>query len=205
MRSVLISIKPKWCELIASGKKTIEVRKTKPKLETPFKCYIYCTNTKPYLVWGDVFRGDWETEFTHLSGYNRKEAEKIWDVFNGHVIGEFVCDSIEEIGFSPYNHGEYICKDQSFVEQSCVPFDEMFGYLGDGYGYGWHISNLFIYDEPKKLSEFYTKCNEVCEDCYLWRYVRVNSEEFDMECASEFYGHIPLKRPPQSWCYVEEM
>ena len=46
MKSVLISIQPKWCELIASGKKTVEVRKTKPKLETPFKVYIYCTQGK---------------------------------------------------------------------------------------------------------------------------------------------------------------
>lgn len=43
MKSVLISIHPKWCEKIANGEKTIEVRKTKPKLDTPFKCYIYCT------------------------------------------------------------------------------------------------------------------------------------------------------------------
>lgn len=46
MKSVLISIKPKWCELIANGKKAIEVRKTKPKLDTPFKCYIYYTKNK---------------------------------------------------------------------------------------------------------------------------------------------------------------
>ena len=46
MKSVLISIRPKWCELIASGKKTIEVRKTRPNIETPFKCYIYCTKPK---------------------------------------------------------------------------------------------------------------------------------------------------------------
>ena len=46
MKSILISIQPKWCELIASGKKTIEVRKTRPKLETPFKCYIYETKGK---------------------------------------------------------------------------------------------------------------------------------------------------------------
>lgn len=90
MNSVLLSIQPRWCELIASGKKTIEIGKTRPKLEPPFKCYIYCTNKKPYLVWGDVFRGNWETEFTHLSGYNRNDAERIWDVFNGKVIGEFV-------------------------------------------------------------------------------------------------------------------
>lgn len=43
MKSVMISIKPKWCELIASGQKTIEVRKTAPKCDVPFKCYIYCT------------------------------------------------------------------------------------------------------------------------------------------------------------------
>ena len=41
-KAVLISIRPKWCEKIASGEKTIEVRKTRPKLQTPFKCYIYC-------------------------------------------------------------------------------------------------------------------------------------------------------------------
>lgn len=42
-KAVMLSIRPKWCEKIASGEKTIEVRKTKPKLDTPFKCYIYET------------------------------------------------------------------------------------------------------------------------------------------------------------------
>ena len=42
-KAVMLSIRPKWCEKIASGEKTIEVRKTRPKLETPFKCYIYET------------------------------------------------------------------------------------------------------------------------------------------------------------------
>lgn len=42
-KAVMLSIRPKWVEKIANGEKTIEVRKTKPKLDTPFKCYIYCT------------------------------------------------------------------------------------------------------------------------------------------------------------------
>ena len=42
-KAVIISIRPKWCQMIASGEKTIEVRKNRPKLDTPFKCYIYCT------------------------------------------------------------------------------------------------------------------------------------------------------------------
>ena len=43
MKSVLLSVNPIWCDLIASGIKTVEIRKTKPKTKTPFKCYIYCT------------------------------------------------------------------------------------------------------------------------------------------------------------------
>lgn len=54
MKSVLISIRPRWCELIASGRKTIEVRKTYPKLPTPFMCYIYCTMTHGYANGGKV-------------------------------------------------------------------------------------------------------------------------------------------------------
>ena len=41
MKSVLISIRPEWCEKIINGRKTIEVRKTRPKMNPPFKCYIY--------------------------------------------------------------------------------------------------------------------------------------------------------------------
>ena len=72
-KGILISIKPKWCELIASGKKTVEVRKARPKTATPFKCYIYCTK--------DFYRkGD---------GYFQGKC-------CGKVIGEFVCDKITE-------------------------------------------------------------------------------------------------------------
>lgn len=48
-KAVLISIRPEWCDLIVRGKKTIEVRKTRPKLETPFKVYIYCTKIPDWL------------------------------------------------------------------------------------------------------------------------------------------------------------
>ena len=44
-KAVLMSAKPEWCKKILSREKTVEVRKTRPKLETPFKVYIYCTKT----------------------------------------------------------------------------------------------------------------------------------------------------------------
>ena len=194
MKAVLISIQPRWCELIASGKKTVELRKTKPKLETPFKCYIYCTNTKPFLVWGDVFRGNWETEFTHLIGYNRKDAEKIWDVFNGKVIGEFVCDRITDIPYSQYFVDYYHTMPQADLEASCLDMGHIDEYLLSKNGYGWHISDLKIYDTPKDLTSFYQKCKSYpikYNDCLLC----------ENPCGNG--GKMYLKRPPQSWCYVE--
>ena len=173
--------------MITSGKKTAEVRKSRPKLETPFKCYIYCTNKPPYLAWGDVFRGNWETEFTHISGYSREKAEKIWDVFNGKVIGEFICDRVLDVFIS--------CSDPNMMG---YPFPgtgltdrEIMDYLGNGRtGYGWHISDLVIYDEPKELSEFYTY-DRAYENSMAWAFTEEEKRK-------------PITRPPQSWCYVEE-
>ena len=42
-KAVLISIRPEWVKKILAGEKTLEVRKTRPNMETPFKVYIYCT------------------------------------------------------------------------------------------------------------------------------------------------------------------
>ena len=196
-KAVLISIQPQWCELIANGIKTLEVRKSRPKLETPFKCYIYCTNTRPFLVWGDVFRGDWSTEFTHLSGYSREEAERIWDVFNGKVMGEFACDDCSLLTKSHYGYIE---------KQGRIPEQFLRKYMGleDGHEldyedgcYGWHITNLEVYDTPKELSEFMKPCKSdlYCEVCAMFR-------EFEDRCGNK---SLMISKAPQSWCYVEEL
>ena len=195
-KAVLISIRPEWCEKIIKGQKTIEVRKTRPKMDTPFKCYIYCTNRRPFLVWGDVFRGDWFTEFTRISGYSRAEADKIWDVFNGHIAGEFTCDRIYEL--APLNHAP-----DDVEKQACLTREEIVNYL-KGTGYGWHISDLKIYDTPKELNEFWFPPELYCEKercggCPFDQVADVNGEySFDCEWKR------PLTRPPQSWRYVEE-
>ena len=196
-KAVLISIRPKWCEKIARGKKTIEVRKTRPKLETPFKCYIYCTNIRPFLVWGEVFRGDWFTEFTRISGYSRAEADKIWDVFNGHIAGEFTCDRIYELetrspGGSYYVKGEDQPTTNDVARKSCLTLKDMHEYLQAKVGYGWHISELKIYDTPKDLGEFERPYE--CDLC---------TAKWASECNA-CHGNGKIKRPPQSWCYVEE-
>lgn len=186
MKAVLISIRPEWCELIANGKKTIEVRKTRPKLETPFKCYIYCTkeHTADDRLWifgkkaRELFGAS--VNIAHLCG-----AKDVGGAYkgNGKVIGEFVCDKIFDIyEFS----GSRFWLNEALLKAACLSLDEVKEYAKSAKEiYGWHISDLVIYDKPKELSEFgksnYVCPREDCEGCY--------------ECV--------LTRPPQSWCYVE--
>lgn len=178
--AVLISIRPEWVEEIANRRKTIDVRKTKPNLETPFKCYIYCTNTRPFLVRGHVFRDGWSTKFTHLSGLGRAEADRIWDVFNGNVAGKFVCDRIDTINPETEPYGTYDV-DDDFIAQTGLVNGALWDYGKGATLYGWHISKLEIYDTPKRLGEF--------------RGAR----------KTKFgYAPVEIKRPPQSWCYVVE-
>ncbi len=178
-KAVLISIRPKWVELIASGEKTIEVRKTRPKIETPFKCYIYCTNGGGWLTAVNGIVQPLNELNIDLKVKENKVAE-----LNGYVIGEFVCDKILDVFIS-----------SSDPNMKAYPFPctgltdvEIMNYLGNGKtGYGWHISALKIYDKPKKLSEF-----------------RSYNTLIDFECGYPMPTH-GIRRPPQSFMYVEEL
>jgi predicted transcriptional regulator len=129
MKSVLISIQPKWCDLIAIGQKTIEVRKNKPKLATPFKVYIYETNWKNNTYWANKHKGKM-----------------------GKVIGEFVCDRITTLSWMT-NPSKLDWAD-TYDANTCLTNREIYEYSkGDKYC-EWNISDLKIYDEPKALSRF---------------------------------------------------
>lgn len=163
-KAVLISIRPKWCEKIISGEKTVEVRKNRPKLDTPFKCYIYCTQSGVAL--GALGQ-------------------------HGKVIGEFTCDRIDRLDPANEPYGIYDI-DDDYVLQTCLENGALWDY---GHGtplYGWHISNLRIYEAPRELSEFERpyECNE-CD------------AKWATECNA-CHEEGKIKRPPQSWCYVEE-
>ena len=178
-KAVMLSIRPKWVEKIANGKKTIEVRKTRPKLETPFKAYIYCTMPDakdPHNI-------------LELHGADGKICKT-----NGKVVGEFTCDRIFPINV--FNNGSIQNWLFEHMERSCLAYEELAGYIGNGKtGHGWHISDLLIYDQPKGLSEF-QRATDPCVFCM---------ERIARECTDCKKLSSDIKRPPQSWCYVEEM
>lgn len=175
-KAVMLSIRPKWVEKIANGEKTIEVRKTRPKLDTPFKCYIYCTLPK------------YPHEDFIATDYPRPQFYG-----GGKVVGEFTCDRIFPINV--FDNGSIQNWLFEHMERSCLTYEELADYIGNGKtGYGWHISDLRIYDEARELSEF-QRATDPCDSCHA---------EYTWECTDckKLGGNI--KRPPQSWYYVEE-
>lgn len=112
------------------------------------------------------------------------------------VIGEFVCDCIRVIK-EPY---------WDKVAGTCLTARQMHKYAQGTLLYGWHISDLVIYDQPKALDEFVPVCKYQNDDGTC-QYKKVSCD-----CAGFDYNHDGslnlveclnfMKRPPQSWCYV---
>lgn len=186
MKSVLLSIQPRWCGLIAAGKKTLEIRKSRPNLKTPFRCYIYCTKGKPFLnnKNGQVYISK-DDVFGNL-GYG------LYHRLNGRIIGEFVCSDIDRLGCVGSLDGAKkvtwigiydrmnSCWRNFDPSLSCLNDEQVKRYLSGNDGFAWNISNLKIYDAPKCLGEF----------------TRLRETKFGFE-------PVRMERPPQSWCYVE--
>lgn len=170
-KAVLLSIQPRWCGLIASGKKTIEVRKTRPKIETPFKCYIYQSKSKDTLIYvmkdGDEDYG----VIYHGKPVFIKTYSKYSNPYEQKVIGEFVCDRIIDVdcdSIAPFDKSTGIYIDK----QCCLSREELWKYTGGHCAYGWHISELIIYNKPEALSEF-----GLTRPPQSWRYVEVSGNE----------------------------
>lgn len=212
MKKILLSVRPKYCELIFNGKKTIEVRRTRPKLEPPFEVLVYCTMPKErWSVGHQIFFND--TLYTLPTGElklgDALELIADWlgkydanNFLNGKVIGSFICDRIFELKINGDDYGNYWHEwdDEGDIQDMCLSYEELETYLGKSVGHGWHITEPKLFDEPRALSEFRTPFD--CEagkkiGCWL-NYCK--NHNFD--CVRRVNAQIT--RSPQSWCYVEE-
>lgn len=249
MKTVLTSIQPKYCELIANKKKTLEIRKTRPKIKTPFKDYIYCTlPPKNEFFWhhdeeGRRTIGEYANELIRLidgsvvydygmrmcvDGGKLGRMPEIGETSSDNflckkVIGEFVCDYITPIFFdSDIRYGEdfpneYISK---ICGDSCLSLQELKKYANGKDVFGWHISDLVIYDVPKELKDFSIEDKTAIKNCkHRFRTGQTESVTKHGGWIQGGFGcmksGIPewcencltktLTSPPQSWCYVDEL
>ena len=86
MKRILLSLKSHSCTHILRGDQTVTCHKTRPKIDTPFRCYIYETLGRQRWSWLEVPKdqGGGEIQIKAHEGC-------------GKVIGEFTCDHIERI------------------------------------------------------------------------------------------------------------
>lgn len=169
---MMLSIQPEWVAKILNGDKTIEVRKQFPSIfnnKEHFKVYIYCTQ-KHYLLSYPV------NDETRFFDTDDKEKAQSYQHHEGKVVGEFICDDV----YTLKNKGNCFKVEESsektnhIARQSCLGYEDMKRYCPDT-AYGYHISDLKIYDEPIEIGRFLlTNGNQVI-------------------------------RPPQSYFYVKEL
>lgn len=188
MKAVMLSLRPQWCEKIFNGSKSIEVRKSRPSIPTPFTVYVYQTKHK---------------------GGNATVREVLNSVYGGgKVIGEFVCNRITccqaYYGESGEKHLTNLFWDE--VKRTCLTEHEMFDYIvgkgkKEGTGWLWHITEPKLFDKPRELCEFYAPCrkgketaDESCKGC---------SYAFKGVSTGEIICDNAITRPPQSFCYIE--
>lgn len=172
MKAILKSIKPYYLYCIIAGKKRVECDKRRP-----------------------VDKG-WNRKVMLYCSKDMKSFRRIPKVFRpliipyiGKVVCEFICDRIYKIKDSGWQYliENDIALTNRIARESCLLYDDLRRYLGTKDGYGWHISDLKIYEQPKELSDF-VPANNNCGACGLY------------PC-----GEVLLKRPPQDWQYVKEV
>ena len=198
MKSVLISIQPYYVFLIiakAMGwsidkEKTIELRTTRPKDKNWNNLVeIYCSKNKK--------------SFNQIP----KEYQPLMQRFLGKVVGKWLCNKIDSY-VAHENNKDYwdlsVKEWEDLKQKSCLTIPQILEYSEHSDNlYGWHISDLKIYDKPKELGEFKSACKtydlgfnlEKCCECE-----KAMFDEVGAFCGCDRF----ITRPSQSWCYVEK-
>lgn len=192
MKSILMSIRPEWARKIFNGEKTIEVRKSRPAIPTPFKVYVYCTKERMTRV-PSMYAYLHKNEPRACAEYGTIETwGKIGDVIvnphlaskhvsfgmHGKVIGEFVCDKITCCQAYYGSSGEGHLTNLFGIEckRACLSEQELFDYITGnggkmGTGWLWHIAEPKLFDKPKELSEFFDRKGEPIKRAFQsWGY-----------------------------------
>ena len=200
MISIMLTNSLESCRQIIYNNSELSLRRSVPKIETPFKCYIYCSliDSKRFM-------------YSLFSKFGEYEAVRIWNSENwsdlkGKVIGEFICD---EVYTWPYNDkAERYDIEADDANRFNLHSHDLFSYGKGNLLRGLHITDLKIYDTPRSINEFGYVCSsfdtcENCDNCDYHYYSNTPSSGIEEACTCD--GVKTLKRAPRSWCYVEEL
>ena len=103
-----------------------------------------------------MVRADSKRQENNRGQKNKTDADDIshnlFDVCgNGKVIGEFVCDNIDTYDddtIFAFRHEDYTRWNDFDLNRACIHPEDFQNYANGKWLYGWHISDLVIYDKP---------------------------------------------------------
>lgn len=179
----MMSIQPKWCDLILRLIKSKELRTRIFNCELPVKVIMYETLglcETPTLV----------DEDGHISYKGR-----------GKVVGEFICDKVDKFiykngGYLIDNNIEYSVKVR---KQSCVSDYDFRRYAKEKTVHALNITDVKQYDRPKELGEFRTACKRYhngWSGCDEYCGIAENGQCID--------GFKPITHAFKSWRYCQD-
>ena len=112
---------------------------------------------------------------------------------DGEVVARFWCDKVEEIfTIGMYYHETKTLDKNELPRLSCLSCTDLDNYLQGRNGYAIHITKLEIFDKPKEISEF-----------LVFSHIVDGVDAHNQPKQFKILKHIT--RPPQSWCYIENI
>lgn len=196
---ILASIKPYYYYLIAEGIKKIEVRKSALKNLSQDIAFYMSKDERSFAKIPKEFQEKYRKHFGKVG--MRVVCDKVYE-YNFHEG----LTAFNSMGLPSRTYGSYLIFADDY-KSMCLSYDEVKNYGKGKPIYGWHISDLKIYDKPKELSEFRKPLDSVyCS--YFKDYCEEGCVSFgstDYVCNDYWNWERGLIRPPQSWQYVEEI
>lgn len=194
MQYIMQSIQSEHTENILSGKKTIEIRTTKPNIELPCEVYIYCTKGGKVLT----------------TKTPKGEERKL----NGKVVAKYTLNTIDEYPYIEFDSNglkNYLIKNDE-LKRTCITYEQMCKYGKKKKLYGWNIDNLIIFENPEMLMAFRKECKDKHRYCPCCNhgYISYGEDTTKEDIAeggvdTEWFCCNWVKKPPQSWFYVQEL
>ena len=192
-KAILISIKPKYVADILNGKKTIEIRKNCPKQlkgdgvtkPEPIDVYIYCSKEKPYIAYEKHIDeyilckslkelGEYGNEVSPTS--NMCALQESGAITNGHILAKFKLNCVEPL-----------------INEEVQEYEMTFN--------DWRTKTLSVYDFHSKAHLTFWELLGYLDKKQGYAWYIDNLKIFDEPKELKEFG---VKRPPRSWCYIEE-
>ena len=180
MKHIMLSVRPEWVEKILNGEKTIEIRKTMPKCELPCKVYIYCTKDKNTAC---------------IVNQNNSFLYKTTNIDCIHIFGDGYLGNGKVV--TEFTLNEITIHKKNYID---IEDNLCYNFLTDDVKKAGFIIGNDDVENFNGLCDFNDFVEEYGKgkDLYAWHID--NLEIYDKPKELSEFG---LKRPPQSWCYIE--